>query len=766
MSTVDSSESIVSLGTVATTPAMLYEPRGAAPGGEEVPGLGAKDVWRIIKQRKVLIIATFCIAYLIIGTATFITYRYFPAYPAEAYVKLILPTADWGKLQETIVPKDYITTRLATEAESIRNPAVLQEVLALPEIKATAFYRWYEGNFDKCLHDFESMLSVFPVRETHLVCVSIAVRDPKEARLIVNKVVDRYVARSTSEMTDQGHEKLESLKNTHAAVTNELNGVRERIRKLREQRDMPALEAERDVMVDAISVLTNTVTELKARQVDVESQLATVHGTDPRNLPVSAEMKVIIEADPVLRYYRQQVEQLEIQIAALSRLMGADHRQIQVLQAQRDGYFDKEHQRREELIDDLRSRQLESLQQEKARIRNMLAEVHEQLIEKENTQRDLDGAIQTFRNLTNDEERLSKELEEVSVALRESENTLDVQSREGRLQKIPAAREAYWPSRPNFALYLGGGFVLSMLVAVGLAFLREFTDQAIRTPLDVARYGHLSVLGSVPLLDDEQVDLDTIELATRRAPQSLVAEAFRQIRAHLTFSGPLVSQQVLLVTSPRPEDGKTATAINLAVTFAQGNQRVLLIDCNFRRPAIRTAFANTRADGLSNVLVGHKTLDEVVTKTELPYLDVMTSGPMPPNPAELLGSAAMRELLAAAKPRYERVILDGPPCLLISDAMVLATQVDATVMVARAANSAKGALRRAREQFARINARIIGAILNGVQARPGGYYRQQYREFYEYTSEEVVPQELPGGPAELEIGSPPSDHSPQSGEPT
>ena len=757
MSAMDGSQPMVPMGQFPALQPML---EGPPPAGEEAAGIGAKDVWRIVKQRKVLIIVTFCLAYLLVGAATVVTYRFFPAYPAEAYVELIPPIGDWAKPQETILPKDYITNRLATEAANIRNPACLLAVLELPEIKATYFYRWYgEGNFDKCLHDFENMLNVLPVRDTYLVSVSIAVKDPKEARLIVNKVVERYVARSSSELTDEGRGKLESLKNTQATVTAELARIRNNIGVLRQKQDMPALESERDVMVDAISVLTNTITELKARQADVESQLATVHGNDPRNLPVSNEMKVVVEADPILRYYRQQVEQDDIQLQALALVMGGEHRQIRVLKTQRDGYFSKEIQRREELIDDLRGRQIESLRQEQARIKTMMGEVHEQLIEKQNTQRDLDSTLQTFKNLSTDEERLSRELEQVSVALREAENTLDAQSRGGgRLHARPAAREAYWPSRPNFVLYLGGGFVLSLLAAVGLAFLREFTDQAIRTPLDVARYGRLSVLGSVPLLDDEQADVDAIELATRRAPHSLVAEAFRQIRAHLTFSGPLLSQQALLITSARPEDGKTATAINLAVTFAQGNQRVLLIDCNFRRPAIRAAFANTRSEGLSNVLVGHKTLDGAITKTDIANLDVMTSGPMPPNPAELLGSAPMRELLAAAKQRYDRLILDGPPCLLISDAMVLATQVDATVIVARAASSAKGALRRAREQFQRINARVIGAILNGVQVRPGGYYRQQYREFYEYTSEEVVPQELPGGTAEIEAGLEVQDH--------
>lgn len=749
------------------SPQQMLPPASAAvlapamPGSLGVPqsiesagaGITAADVWRVVKQRKVMIFSVWCALYVLIVAATFFIYRFFPAFRNEAFVRLIPPTKEWGQIKGEILPKDYVTHVLATEAAMILNPTVLLDVLALPEIKETQFYKWYGDNFDKCLYDFERMLDVAPVRDSYVVRVSIAVRDRKEARLIVNRVVERYVGRSRSQVTDEGRRRLETLKNTKVAAEDELRRIRDRSRQLRERRDMPAIEAERDVMVDTIAVLQNTMAELQARRADIEAQLATIRGVDPRNLPLSAEMRMIIDSDPLLRYYRQQVEAMDIQIAVSEKnLVGQNHRQMQLLRDQRDGYFQMEVARREELIDDLRARQVESLGQELARIRNMMATVIEQLVEKENTQRDLDKVITEYTNLTKDEEQLSKQLEEVGLTLRQAENELAVQMGEGRLEPIMAPRDPYWPSRPNFILYLGGGFVLSALVAVGLALLREVTDQAIRTPLDILHHGRLSVLGSVPLLDDEEADIDAIEQATRRAPHSLVAEAFRQIRAHLTFSGPLESQRVLLITSPRPEDGKTACAVNLGVTFAQGNQRVLLIDCNFRRPGIRPAFPKVGADGLSNVLVGQRRLDQVIVNTEVANLHVLGSGPMPPNPAELLGSRAMRELLDSARKTYDRVILDGPPCLLISDALVLSTQVDATIVVARAANSSKGALRRAREQFQRIGARVIGAILNGVQTRAGGYFREQYREFYEYASEEVLPRELTGGPPEIEGG--------------
>jgi capsular exopolysaccharide synthesis family protein len=266
--------------------------------------------------------------------------------------------------------------------------------------------------------------------------------------------------------------------------------------------------------------------------------------------------------------------------------------------------------------------------------------------------------------------------------------------------------------------------------------------------VDVARHGQLSVLGNIPLIEDEEADVDAIEMATRKAPHSLVAEAFRQVRTNLLFSGPAESQRAILVTSPGPGDGKTAVAINLAVTLAHSNQRVLLIDCNFRRPAIRDAFTNTRREGLSNILIGQGKLSDYVTKSDLPNIDVLSSGPMPPSPSELLGSSLMRNLIDEAKTRYDRVIIDGPPALLISDGVVLSTLVDGVIIVVRAVQNSKGAVKRTREQFERVGARIFGAVLNGVQARAGGYFRRQYREFYDYAADETIPAELPMSPAD------------------
>lgn len=731
--------------TTASYPGPLALPgpqTGEAAGAQIGPG----DLWRVIKQRKVLIAVVFTLLYMAVIGGTVVTYRYFPLWSSEAFIKLEPASADPLRQQEPVLPKDYVLAQLATEAARLKDPSFLQNVLALPEVKATSYYTSFGDEFEKCLSDLRERLGATPVRDTYLIRVGLALPKKSEATLLVNSIVTQFLTTSRSSEADVGRRHLEELRTTEATARTNLQNTRDRISTARQTRDIPAMTNERNASIETISALSNTLAELQTREADVNSQLQTIQGVDPRNLPLSAEMKVIIEADPVLRYYRQQVEAMDIQIEVMRRnRIGENHRDMKQIQTQRDAYFEKETARRAELTDDLRARQYESLNQELVRIRNMKLDVSEQKDELETRQKELDSAIQEIMNMEQDAERYSRELERIGAALNDAIHELNLRSREGTLSLAMRARDAVRPSRPSLRIWLGGGFVLALMAACGLAFLREFTDKAIRTPLDVTRYGHLSVLGAVPLLDDEEVDLDHVEDATRKAPQSMIAEAFRQVRAHLTFSGPRDSQRTLLITSPRPEDGKTSVAINLAVTFAQTNERTLLIDCNFRRPSMRRAFPNVKAEGLSNVLVGRMKLDEAVNPTEQPNLHVLTSGPLPPNPAELLGSQAMRDLLTFAKTRYDRIILDGPPCLLISDALVLATQVDAVLLVARAVHGTKGTLRRAREQVQRVGARVIGAVLNGVQARPGGYFRQQYREFYEYTDEEVVMRELPGG---------------------
>jgi len=300
-----------------------------------------------------------------------------------------------------------------------------------------------------------------------------------------------------------------------------------------------------------------------------------------------------------------------------------------------------------------------------------------------------------------------------------------------QIQVQSAAVQPLRISSPVLELWIPAGSLLALAISVGIALLIELTDKSVRTPRDMIR-SQLPVLGTIPTTDDDEVEIDRVETACLDAPHSIVSEAFRNLRANLFFSAPAEQQGVILVTSPSGGNGKTTIATNLAISIALSGRRVLLVDANFRRAALPQIFPGMKSDGLSNILIGQGFLKDYVTETRVPGLDVLGAGPIPPNPAELLGSSYLRDVVVDARSRYDQVIFDGPPVLLVSDAMVLAGAVDGCLLVCQYRETSRGALQRTQTNLEAINARIFGAVLNAVQTRAGGYFRKIYRDYYEY----------------------------------
>jgi succinoglycan biosynthesis transport protein ExoP len=743
-----------------STPQQITAPHPYAIGSPigsttttEAEGITFADVSRILKQRKRTIIITSIVLYILVVVATVLIFIYAPTYTSEAIFELEPPRT--GEILLPVqgeVNTQYMEQLLKTEAAKIKNMQLMMDVVKQPEIKATEYYKWYKSDVMEAAVGLQEDLISAPVPDTRLIRVALACRVKREAKLIVATVVDRYQKMFVGEAEDEMAAQTRGLENTLAQMNHELELKRANLKTLRESANIPAMEVRRVEARRHVVELQIRLAELSAAIAALDAQLQSIQAIDPSKIPLTAEQELIIESDPILRFWRSQVENLDVELDALAQQFGPSHRNVIMMRKRQQGYYEKEVAKRDELIFKVRARQIELLRQQKAQTNSMQVRLQEQLNDVYAEERDLDRNLMTYQELTNDEERLTDQIGEVELTLTEARHAMKDRSRILlRLRQTP--EEAIEPTRPRWGPYLGGGAFLALAGGIGLAFLRELTDQAVRTPVDVARFCRLSVLGCIPLLDDEEADVDEMEDVVRLAPHSLVAEAFRRTRTNLQFSGPVESQRSLLITSPSPGDGKTAVAINLATTLAHSNLRVLLIDCNFRRPAIREAFAGTRPEGLSNVLIAEGKLADFVTKTDLPTLDVLSSGPMPPTPAELLGSQQMRALIKEATERYDRVILDGPPTLLISDATVMAMQVDGVILVARADENTRGTLKRAREQLEGINARIVGAILNGVRTRAGGYFKRQYREFYDYTSDETIPAELPGPPTDSDADS-------------
>jgi polysaccharide biosynthesis transport protein len=299
------------------------------------------------------------------------------------------------------------------------------------------------------------------------------------------------------------------------------------------------------------------------------------------------------------------------------------------------------------------------------------------------------------------------------------------------------------PSSPNVKVSLALGLFLAMALGIGLAFLLEYLDNTFTRPEQVEQNLGLTFLGAVPSLDAElyaKQNGDGRSLIALEGGRSSAAEAYRALRTSILLSSADVQPQVLLITSPGKGEGKTSTAANLATVMAQAGNRVVLIDCDLRKPRAHKVFGVNREPGVSNFLVSKEpTPGAFIQKSAQPNLEVIACGPIPPNPSELLGSKRMQLLLTYLRDNYDLVILDTPPVLAATDAAVLTPLVDGCVLVVRAGETRREMAQRAVKLLSDLNARMTGVVLNEISLGKNGYYYYDYYYYGQYYGDEEQP---------------------------
>ncbi|MCM3900175.1 MAG: polysaccharide biosynthesis tyrosine autokinase [Pyrinomonadaceae bacterium] len=298
-------------------------------------------------------------------------------------------------------------------------------------------------------------------------------------------------------------------------------------------------------------------------------------------------------------------------------------------------------------------------------------------------------------------------------------------------------------------------FILSLVAGIGLAFLLDFLDDTVKSIEDVDRYIHLPALALIPASRSDRARLIGIPGGLPVAPsgatalamiddvRSPIAESYRHLRTSLLLSSAGQPPKTILVTSSQPSEGKTTTAINTAVMLAQTGADVLIVDCDLRRPRLHAHFGIPNSRGLTNWLSGEPDLDQLLQAYDkLPNLKLLTSGPVPPNPAELLGSDQMRKLLSVLGERFGHIVIDSPPAISFTDASILSTMADGVVLVVHSGKSSRAVVRRAKQQLLDVGANIFGVVLNNVKLETQDYY---YSGYYSSYYSDAEPAETPEG---------------------
>lgn len=287
--------------------------------------------------------------------------------------------------------------------------------------------------------------------------------------------------------------------------------------------------------------------------------------------------------------------------------------------------------------------------------------------------------------------------------------------------------------RKNIMVASAGALVLGLALILLLVFL----DRTIKTTEDAQQAAGVPVLGVIPALAEGDLprnDDKARDLYVHEHPTSNVAECCRSLRTNIMFSAAEKKLKTLVVSSASPREGKTTSVIYLGTTIAQSGQRVLLIDTDMRRPRLHASTGVARNSGLSNLILGDDNYDEVIRKTDIPNLFVLPCGPLPPNPAELLMTKRFQVVLEELGKRFDRILLDSPPLQAVTDAVVLAKQVDGAILVVRAGKTEREEIRRSAKQMRNVDANIFGVIVNELDSADRGAY---YYSYYGYGQDEA-----------------------------
>ena len=720
--------------------------RPGPPRATPAAGLTGRDIMRILRRRKWLIILSVVIFTAIAAVATMLWLRFAPRYTARAYIGV---TAGVGRvLSESdrmarggdvaIVKMSHV--RMATR-QSVLIRAVREDVDSegrrLDRIRKTQYYKRDQVNI---IERLRGDLSITSIPKTNLIQIALTGTNPRELPEIVNPVAVALVAEVRGSATRDRTGQIADLEAERERLVGEQNVNLKSIETLRGASEVPMMQERRNILQLKLQTLSAELTQLGLAKAQTEAALkATIDQERDGTLASSPEVLRALDMDPTVRALRTAVQNMQIELETLSDRLGPEHRRVAQTRSRlanvKNGLAAKE----KELI----GLQIEAMKQMRqagmVAVTERLFEVRSQYNEAVALARDLAVQLGRIGQYSARNTLLRENIRSVRNALLRFRLALKGES---PMILRGLAEEPKEPSMPKWEIMMPLGIFLGLAVGLGLAFLLELIDTSIKSPSDISRRVDLPLLGMVPHLDDLDEEIEDIRTALLAHPDSLIGEAFRQVRTCLLFSGPASQRRSLMITSPSPGDGRTTVAINLAAAVAGGGRKVLVVDANFRQPAIGQLFPPAPDGGLSSALVGRAVWTDLVHQVQ-ENLYVMAAGPLPPSPAELLGSEQMRTIIGEMTSQYDQVIFDAAPVLVVSDPGVLSTLVDGVIVVVRAGTNTYGIVQRTRDVLLRVGAHLIGAVLNGVRVTAGGYLRKNYDTFYEYQGERGAQPRLP-----------------------
>jgi capsular exopolysaccharide synthesis family protein len=588
-----------------------------------------------------------------------------------------------------------------------------------------------------------SRLEIEPEKQSRLVTVAFEDADPVRAQRIVSMVIQKYQDQNLDRVLASTTSAVDWLRGQLAKLKTELENNELALHGYKKDNNIlsVSLDDQSNMLRGEMTKLNELLTGVKAHREEVHARLVElkkVDAKDPTKLPASELLK-----SPILQSFRESyMDAVRERDGLLGEGKGANHPSVSAAHARVAAS-------RTALLAEVTNIQ-KSVEREHAAVGREAGGL-QRLYDAAN-KRALELTLMEiqYNRLRRSKDNTEKLYSLVLERTKESDLTRMIRVNNVYVVDDPLVPKA--PVRPSIPVNVAIGLLAGLVLGIGVAVGREMLDRSIKTPDHIERDLRLPFLGLLPAVGEgvespygrkqnAPTPTGKPELVVHDQPKSGLAEAARAIRTNIVFMSPDSPHRVLLVTSAAPVEGKTTVASCIAVAMAQAGQRVALVDCDMRRPRLHRVFDRTNDVGLTSALLDINALDDAIYKTEVPNLSMIACGPIPPNPAELLHSEAFGKVLDALRARFDRVVIDSPPVIPVTDGSILSTRVDGTVFVVRAFRTSKDLARRAVRMVRTVGGNIVGTVLNGVSMdRPGySYYYQGYYYRQGYSAEADSP---------------------------
>ncbi|MBI5198916.1 MAG: polysaccharide biosynthesis tyrosine autokinase [Nitrospirae bacterium] len=703
-----------------------------------------RDYWRVILRRRWTIITFFLV---VVTTVTLASFLMRPLYKAKANIQIdkespnILyfkdvyaverPEQDYYQTQYKILQSRNLAKKVIKTLNLDKNSEFIgdQTTTLLMVIKD-----WFKDLFSTTQKDkekeeegikpglidnFLSRLEITPVRGSRLVTVGYSTHEPELSAKIANTIARSFIDFNLESKIDATQQARDWLEKQLESLKARVESSEERLNKYARENEIIGIDEKQNIVTQRLADLSTALNQATAERTNKEALYKESDVKDIDSIPA-------VINNTLIQKLTNDYTTLEVEYFQLSKLYKPEYPKMVRLKEQMNKLNASINKEQRKIINSIKSDYQAALKREnylKTALNKQKAEtfaLNQRSIQYNILKREADTNKELYNGML-------QRLKETGVSAGISMSNILILDR----AEVPQV-----PDKPKKKLNILLAVLIGIFGGIGLAFFMEYLDNTVKTHDDIERFVQLPFLGIVPLLPavskGNPRSATTREIAKVNESSPQIAEAYRNIRTSILYATPGMHPKVIVLTSTKIGEGKTTTAINIAHTFIQTGGKVLLVDGDMRRSVLYKLLNIDNSIGLSDYLSGQKDVGAILKKTSVTNLYAITSGPIPPNPSELLGSKKMTDLIDQMKPLYDYIIIDSPPIFGVSDGVILSTIADGVIIVIQAGETPREAVQRAKKVLFDVDANVLGVVLNGInlESPDYGYYYHYYYNYY------------------------------------